>query len=381
VSLGAVIPGTRVEGLGVVRRVHANGIDVGYRQFGTGPPLVLVMGQSATMNEWGRRLPLTLARAYRVTMFDNRGAGHSSDEPSKPLTIELMADDTAALMDRLEIAEATIVGWSTGGEIGLSLAERHADKVASLVVAGATAGGPTAVQPSPAVQRLFASNSPKLLGLLFPDPTLARTYLGEAFSLPKETVSARTLARQEQAEIRFARTTDTYDALPKITAPTIVENGALDQLVPAQNARIIARRIPHARLVIVPNAAHAVIFQNVPAFARLVASSGLASSFSSGVTAIRTTRDAAALHKALVRTLAEVRSRAPSPARTLALRGFRSMLRSVESRLAFANNDSGNVAAATRDARRARLAFAAGAAALRASGRLLGIRVGRLTGY
>ena len=76
-------------------------------------------------------------------------------------------------MDRLQIAEATIVGWSTGGEIGLSLAERHPGKVASLVVVGATAGGPTAVQPSAAVQKLFASNSQKLLGLLFPPSAAA----------------------------------------------------------------------------------------------------------------------------------------------------------------------------------------------------------------
>src|SRR5438105_5406727 len=181
-------------------------------------------------------------------MFDNRGAGYSLDQPSVPLTIELMADDTAALMDRLDIAEATIVGWSTGGEIGLSLAERHPGKVVSLVVVGATAGGPTAVQPSAAVQRLFASNSPNLLGLLFPPSEIQARgeYLQELFALPKDTVSARTLARQNAAEVRFARETTTYDALPKITAPTIVANGALDQLVPPQNARIIARRIPHA---------------------------------------------------------------------------------------------------------------------------------------
>ena len=181
-----MVPKTFVPGLGVVRQVQANGIRIGYRQFGTGPPLVLVMGQSATIDEWGVLLPRVLARTYRVTMFDNRGAGYSLDQPSVPLTIELMADDTAALMDRLDIAEATIVGWSTGGEIGLSLAERHPGKVVSLVVVGATAGGPTAVQPSAAVQRLFASNSPNLLGLLFPPSEIQARgeYLQELFALP-----------------------------------------------------------------------------------------------------------------------------------------------------------------------------------------------------
>ncbi len=281
-ATGTVVPGTRPHGasafLGPVRRLPAGSIRIGYRQFGQGPPLLLVMGQSATMNEWGTKLPRLLARHFRVTMFDNRGVGFTTDQPQLPLTIEQMADDTAALLDALSIPKATIVGWSTGGEIALSLAERRPEKVQSLVVVGATAGGPTAVQPSREIQKLFTSSAPaaqlKLLGYLFPPSArqAQAAYLRDVFALPPDRVSPRTLARQAAAEARFAQSSATYDALPEITAPTVVVNGALDQLVPQQNARIIAARIPHARLEIVPGAAHAMIFQDVGRFTGLVRS-------------------------------------------------------------------------------------------------------------
>jgi hypothetical protein len=91
------------------------------------------------------------------------------------------------------------------------------------------------------------------------------------------------------------------------------------------------------------------------------------------------------LRDRLRQTIARVRSvHVPADddrAQRLALRGFTAMLQGVESRIAFARNDSGNIEAATRDARRADRWFKAGAALLRAAGRELGVDVGRLKGY
>jgi pimeloyl-ACP methyl ester carboxylesterase len=131
--------------LGPVRRVRAGGITIGYRQFGKGPPLLLIAGQSSSVVEWGPFLPRRLSRLFRVTEFDNRGVGYSTDQPSRPLTIELMADDTAHLLDALGVRKAVVVGWSTGGEIALTMAARHPNKLSALVTSGGTAGGPTTV--------------------------------------------------------------------------------------------------------------------------------------------------------------------------------------------------------------------------------------------
>jgi hypothetical protein len=101
-----------------------------------------------------------------------------------------------------------------------------------------------------------------------------------------------------------------------------------------------------------------------------------------GVAEIRTTRDPATLHAQLVRTLASLRrdhasTAAERRARSLAIAGFEATLKGVRSRLDFIENDSGNVAAATRDARRADRYLALGASRLRAAGAVLGIRIAR----
>ncbi len=112
----------------------------------------------------------------------------------------------------------------------------------------------------------------------------------------------------------------------------------------------------------------------------------LRSAVSDGVAEVRGTTDPETLQARLLETLARIRAlRQTTPelqrARALALRGFRLTLRGVESRLAFARNDSGEVAAATRDAVQADRSLSRGAALLRAAGRSLGLRVGMLNGY
>jgi hypothetical protein len=105
-----------------------------------------------------------------------------------------------------------------------------------------------------------------------------------------------------------------------------------------------------------------------------------------GVADVRSTSDMESLRPRLLATLARIRAlRGGDPAsrraRILALRGFGLTLRGVESRLAFERNDSGEVAAATRDAVRADRYLSRGAELLRAAGRLLGVPVGTLNGY
>lgn len=104
-----------------------------------------------------------------------------------------------------------------------------------------------------------------------------------------------------------------------------------------------------------------------------------------GVSELSVPQDYERLRDMLRQTIARLRSvHVPADddrAQRLALRGFTAMLRGVESRIAFAKNDSGNVEAATRDARRGDRWFKAGAALLRAAGRELGVEVGSLKGY
>jgi pimeloyl-ACP methyl ester carboxylesterase len=278
---GTVVAGSRAVGsaavLGVAHRVHVGDVQLAYREFGAGPPLVLIAGQGSAMQVWGSRLPRLLSRHFRVVMFDNRGVGWSTDVRSDPLTIQLMADDTARLLAVLHIARANVIGWSTGGEIALALAVRHPGAVGRVVLSGATAGGRTAVQSSPRLDRLFSSRDLRSATVLLErylfTPAAKRAesaYVRDYLSVPAEPVSGAVQRRQAAAERRFVASEEVYGGLPKVRAPVLVANGALDRLVPPANARIIARRLPHARLVIFRHAAHALMFQAMPRFVALV---------------------------------------------------------------------------------------------------------------
>lgn len=144
------------------------------------------------------------------------------------------------------------------------------------------------------------------------------------------------------------------------------------------------RQIGIAALVLMPLALFTGCASSTPAAS--TSNGELRAALLRGVAQIRGTHDEVKLRVTVLHTLAHLRSvRASTPvdvgARRLAIRGFASTLRGIESRLAFAQNDSGNVEAATRDARRADRSLKEGANLIRAAGRRLGIEVGSLNGY
>ena len=169
--LPVALQGTSVPGdafLGLVRRVPVVAVPAGrssaalpapntpaylliqqvaYRQFGSGPDLLLIMGQDGSMSWWEPSLLSVLAQHYRVTVFDLPGVGYSS--PSlQPMTIDWLADETAGLIEDLGLVHAAVLGWGLGGEVALALAERHPASEASLVLVDSSIGGPGAARPS-----------------------------------------------------------------------------------------------------------------------------------------------------------------------------------------------------------------------------------------
>jgi len=140
-----------------VKHVTVNGGSFGYRTVGSGPPLVMIMGFTGTMTEWDPALVGRLSQSHRVIVFDNRGMGESVDAPVAGLTIEGMADDTAALIEALvPSGRAHVLGWSMGSYIGEMLALRHPGRVRRLVLAGSDPGSPHAIQDSPQVNAVLS---------------------------------------------------------------------------------------------------------------------------------------------------------------------------------------------------------------------------------
>jgi pimeloyl-ACP methyl ester carboxylesterase len=114
-----------------------NGLQMYYEIHGTGQPLVLLHGAFSAIGTSFEQLLPGLAETRQVIAFELQGHGRTADI-DRPLTLEGMADDVAAAIDRLGVEPADIFGYSTGGAVGLQLAMRYPDVVRKLVLASVT---------------------------------------------------------------------------------------------------------------------------------------------------------------------------------------------------------------------------------------------------
>ena len=264
-----------------LKHVHANGISIGYRTVGSGPPLVMIMGYSGTLYIWDPGLLARLAVHHRVIVFDNRGVLTTSRGRGR-LTISLMADDTAALIRALGYRRADVLGWSMGGNIAEMLALRHPDVIHRLVLAATDPGGPHAVLPTnPLAVKILndphATND-EVLKVIFPqtDAGVAAklAYVKRLFGWPNVTQNdfsaAPTIVREQsiaEGKLWYCATCGAYARLPSIRIHTLIADGAEDIVEPPRNSQIIASRIPNETLVLFGGAGHAFLFQFNAGFA------------------------------------------------------------------------------------------------------------------
>src|SRR6476661_2274746 len=100
--------------------IQTNGIELYYEEQGTGEPLLLIMGITATGSVWEKHVSYW-SSYFRCITADNRGVGQSGI-PEGPYTTEQMADDYAGLLDALQIDKVAVVGCSMGSTIAQQLA-------------------------------------------------------------------------------------------------------------------------------------------------------------------------------------------------------------------------------------------------------------------
>ncbi len=249
-------------------KVLTNGINTYYEIHGTGEPVVLIGGQGADTFLWFRQVP-ELSKSFQVIVFDTRGSGES-DKPDEPYTIKMFADDTAGLMNALNIEKACIVGVSLGGLTAQQFALAYPQMVTHLVLSDTGFGGPHMVKPSiftiiPALFAMRRSGDPgKDIQHMFElftskawcqqHPDLVKQYLEWRVAHPQP---AEAYNRQKAAVNTF----NGEDLISQIKVPVLIVHGEKDRVVPVKNAYLLKEKLPQARLVILPGAGHAAAIQ------------------------------------------------------------------------------------------------------------------------
>jgi 3-oxoadipate enol-lactonase len=228
---------------------------------GDGAPVLLITGLGLSGGAWWRTVPV-LARRLRVVTFDHRGVGRSRSS-SPAYTTEAMADDAVAVLDAAGVPSAHVYGISLGGMVAQQLALRHPDRVRSLVLGATSPGGPRSVRPDGEVLA-FVRRRLRLRGEEAARESVPFNYGPRCRAEHPERIEediAHRLAHPfpEQAyrvQLFAAGVHNTYGRLPRIAVPTLVVHGRHDRMVPAANGRLLAERIPGARLELLEDSGH-----------------------------------------------------------------------------------------------------------------------------
>jgi len=254
-------------------KAKVNGIELYYELHGPEGAEVLVLSNGVLMStaSWAFQTPV-LAKHYRVLLYDCRGMWQS-EHPRGPYSMELHADDLAALLDALDIERAHIAGISYGGELSMAFALRYPERTRSLIASSSVS------QIDPLLEGWMASwiaaaraRDPEMLfavtyPLNFSEGWIAAN--GPALEAARQRYATLDMDAFLELLLAFSRL-DLTGALHRITAPTLVVVGEEDLLKPRPYAEIIAREIDGAELAVVPHAGHAVCWEQPGLFNTLI---------------------------------------------------------------------------------------------------------------
>ena len=246
-----------------------------------GPWVVLLMGLGAPSQMW-LDIPRQLRdEGYRVLTIDNRGTGRS-DPLRRPVGLRSMADDVVYTMDAASADRAVAVGTSMGGMIAQHTALRHGRRLSGLVLLATTPGLPHGQLPTPRAMRALLFGA---LGAKMSRATYLRLIEDLVLSPAERARVVEIADRMARAALSVPSTTPTSflwqllactmhstgRRLGRITTPTIVVTGRDDIVMGVGSARVLARRIPNAKLDLVPDTGHGITFTRPEVVLRAVA--------------------------------------------------------------------------------------------------------------
>jgi pimeloyl-ACP methyl ester carboxylesterase len=268
-----------------LKKVHVGDIDVAYKMFGKGYPIILFNGASDGMNAWDPSFPRSLSSNHTVIVFDQRGIANTT-AGSKPYTYQQLANDTAGLLDALKIPKADVMGYSLGSYLAQQLTIMYPNKVNSLVLVGSSCGGKDHTPKPPEFIKLqsdIVNKSLHNIPITHEEmKSLVSASVGsgwarlhpESLNIPANITTLQQLKPGLSPEIANNQNnvgkhwednpnwSGACDELAKLAKPTLVITGTDDvKYQPYVNSLKIVEKIPGAWLVQIKDAGHAVMDQ------------------------------------------------------------------------------------------------------------------------
>ncbi|PRX99281.1 alpha/beta fold hydrolase [Paraburkholderia sp. BL25I1N1] len=251
--------------------IKAGGTTFAYRELGPhgGIPLMLLNHWGAVLDNFDPRIVDGLARKHRVIAIDYRGIGSSGG--IAPVSVDEMAQDTIALIRAMGFDKVDLLGFSLGGFVAQDVALKAPDLVRRLILTGT---GPAGGQ---GIDRVGATSWPLMLKglvtmrdpktyLFFTATTNGRQAASAFLKRLKERKAGRDRGPTPRALLRQLKAIKAWGQqaaqdLTRLRMPVLIANGDNDIMVPTALSSDMARRIPHAQLVIYQDAGHGGIFQ------------------------------------------------------------------------------------------------------------------------
>jgi 3-oxoadipate enol-lactonase len=253
----------------------SQGVKIAYEILGDGEPLTLVHGLAYDRAGWGR-FPELLAEHFRVVLLDNRGVGES-DAPAGPYAVAQMAQDVAAVLDDAGIERTNLFGVSLGGYVAQEFTLTYPERVTKLVLASSAPGGSKAHPMPESTQQVFARypTMEREAGLrMFVENSLGERGVRELPELVEEIFQYRLghapTAGAWMAQAAAGATYDNSDRVGAIDKDTLVLAGSADVVVDPRNAEVLGELIPNARVEIVPDRGHLMVWEDSERVAELV---------------------------------------------------------------------------------------------------------------
>jgi pimeloyl-ACP methyl ester carboxylesterase len=277
-----------------LEKVHAGDIDIAYKMFGKGDPIILFNGASDGMDAWDPSFLTGLSSNHTVIAFDQRGIANTT-VGSKPYTPEQLANDTAGLLDALKIPKADVLGYSLGSYLAQQLTLMYPEKVNSLILVGSSCGGKDHTPKPPEFIKLQSEIVNKSLNNI-PITTeelksLVAASVGsgwsklhpESLDVPANITTLQQMKPGLPPEIADNQNkvgkhwednpnwSGACDELAKLDKPTLVITGTDDNMYqPHVNSLKIVEKIPGAWLVQIKNAGHAIMDQYPAGVAKIL---------------------------------------------------------------------------------------------------------------